>query len=468
MGCYSGNEVIKVNNKISIEEKESILKNNYSNKICLIKAKTKKNGEILDNYGIGFLYKFINKINEKIQFEEKVLFTCHHVLNLEIPENKKIILIYQNEEIEIQIDIFYQNPILDYTCIKINNETINEYIEEKETKNQKDGDYFILTKDNNELILKKFNKLDYNDKYIEYQVDTINGDSGSPLILFGEEVKIEGIHRKMNPNNNKMKIGSCFKNIMEDLIFKMNVNNNFIKYNGENNFENLKKKVKVIIKEKDKIIQFNNDLNDAKELFKDLKSKELDLYLQTFQIYNMEKMFYNCSNLGELCFTEIKTFNVNNMSEMFYNCSNLVELDLTEFNTVNVKNMSGMFYNCSNLVELDLTEFNTVNVKNMSGMFYNCSNLKKIKFSPKFQTFNVLYMYDMFNGCKNITELNLNDFNVRNVLDSKRMFSNCEKLSILKINNSWKFRKVKIQETMFEGCKKISQNNFLEMLNKIY
>ncbi len=419
MGCCSGNEVNKVNNKLSIEEKERILKNIYSNKICLIKAKTEKNGKIVDNYGIGFLYKFIKKINKKIQIEEKVLFTCHHVLNLEIPENKKIILIYQNEEIEIQINIFYQNPILDYTCIKINNESINEYFEEKETKNQKDGDYFILTKDkekDNELKLKKLDKLEYNDnsKYFEYQVDTMNGDSGSPLILFGEEVKIEGIHRKINFENN-MKIGSRFKDIMKDLI-NNKYENNFIKYNGENNFENLKKKAKVIINEKDKIIQFNNYLNDAKELFKDLKFKELDLYLYTNKIYNMEKMFYNCRNLGEL----------------------------------------------------DLTEFNTFNVKNMSGMFFNCVNLKQIKFSSKFQTFNVFYMYDMFNGCKNITELNLNDFDVRNVLDSKRMFSNCEKLSILKINNSWKLRKVKIQETMFEGCKKISQSYFLDMLNKIY
>ena len=214
MGCCSGNEVNKVNNKLSIEEKERILKNIYSNKICLIKAKTEKNGKIVDDCGIGFLYKFIKKINKKIQIEEKVLFTCHHVLNLEIPENKKIILIYQNEEIEIQINIFYQNPILDYTCIKINNESINEYFEEKETKNQKDGDYFILTKDkekDNELKLKKLDKLEYNDnsKYFEYQVDTMNGDSGSPLILFGEEVKIEGIHRKINFENN-MKIGSRF------------------------------------------------------------------------------------------------------------------------------------------------------------------------------------------------------------------------------------------------------------------
>ena len=249
MGCCSGNEGIKVNNKLSIEEKERILKNIYSNKICLIKAKTEKNGKIVDDCGIGFLYKFIKKINKKIQIEEKVLFTCHHVLNLEIPENKKIILIYQNEEIEIQINIFYQNPILDYTCIKINNESINEYFEEKETKNQKDGDYFILTKDkekDNELKLKKLDKLEYNDnsKYFEYQVDTMNGDSGSPLILFGEEVKIEGIHRKINVENN-MKIGSRFKDIMKDLINNKYVNN-FIKYNEENNFENLKKKQKLL------------------------------------------------------------------------------------------------------------------------------------------------------------------------------------------------------------------------------
>ena len=39
--------------------------------------------------------------------------------------------------------------------------------------------------------------------------------------------------------------------------------------------------------------------------------------------------------------------------------------------------MSCMFYGCHSLKNLDLSNFNTKNVTNMNNMFYGCKSLKK-------------------------------------------------------------------------------------------
>ena len=48
--------------------------------------------------------------------------------------------------------------------------------------------------------------------------------------------------------------------------------------------------------------------------------------------------------------------------------------------------MSYMFSECSALIELDLSNFNTKNVTNLIGMFYNCSyKLQKKKIKAKYK-----------------------------------------------------------------------------------
>ena len=54
---------------------------------------------------------------------------------------------------------------------------------------------------------------------------------------------------------------------------------------------------------------------------------------------------------------------------MFYGCSSLKEMNFSNFNTINVKDMSQMFYGCSSLKEMNLSNFNTINVKDMSHIF---------------------------------------------------------------------------------------------------
>ncbi len=85
--------------------------------------------------------------------------------------------------------IFIVKSLFDYTCIKINNETINKYIEEIETKKiNKNSKLTIITKDfNNKLKIKKFYKLETIYNSFEYIVDIIKSDSGSIIISYGEE-----------------------------------------------------------------------------------------------------------------------------------------------------------------------------------------------------------------------------------------------------------------------------------------
>ena len=73
--------------------------------------------------------------------------------------------------------------------------------------------------------------------------------------------------------------------------------------------------------------------------------------------------------------------------------------------------MKNMFYRCSSLKELNLSDFNTKNVTNMSSMFYECSSLK---------------------------ELNLSNFNTNNVTDMRYMFYECSDQFKNKIRSEYK------------------------------
>ena len=53
-----------------------------------------------------------------------------------------------------------------------------------------------------------------------------------------------------------------------------------------------------------------------------------------------------------------------------------------------VQNMSYMFAGCKGLIELDVSNFDAKNVTDMSSMFYECSRLESIKIGGKFDTKN--------------------------------------------------------------------------------
>ena len=177
-------------------------------------------------------------------------------------------------------------------------------------------------------------------------------------------------------------------------------------------------------------------------------------HFNTANVTNMSYMFYNCKALTSLDVTHFNTANVTNMGYMFYICSSLTSLDVTHFNTAKVTDMRYMFYICSSLTSLDVTNFNTANVANMSYMFSGCSSLTSLDVTH-FNTANVTNMSGMFNSCSSLTSLDVTHFNTANVTTMNSMFYNCSKLTSLYLTN-FNTEKVTNMREMFYNCSKLT------------
>ena len=177
-------------------------------------------------------------------------------------------------------------------------------------------------------------------------------------------------------------------------------------------------------------------------------------YLNTENVTNMGRMFYDCSKLTSLDVSKFNTANVTNMSYMFYNCIALTSLDVTHFNTANVTNMGYIFYICSSLTSLDVTHFNTAKVTDMRYMFSSCSSLTSLDVT-NFKTANVANMSYMFSGCSALLSLDVTNFNTANVTNMSYMFTGCSALLSLDVTN-FNTANVTNMSTMFYNCSKLT------------
>jgi len=64
--------------------------------------------------------------------------------------------------------------------------------------------------------------------------------------------------------------------------------------------------------------------------------------------------------------------NLTNICCMFYDCSSLSKLDFSNFNTEDVIIMSDLLESCTSLSNLDISNFNTNNAKYMDNIFSGC------------------------------------------------------------------------------------------------
>ena len=177
-------------------------------------------------------------------------------------------------------------------------------------------------------------------------------------------------------------------------------------------------------------------------------------YLNTENVTNMGRMFYNCLSLTSLDVTHFNTANVTNMSYIFSGCSKLTSLDVTHFNTAKVKNMHNMFSSCSSLTSLDVTHFNTAKVVDMYGMFSSCSSLTSL-YLTNFNTEKVTNMSYIFSGCSKLTSLDVTHFNTAKVKNMHNMFSSCSSLTSLDVTH---FNTAKVVDMygMFSSCSSLT------------
>lgn len=184
------------------------------------------------------------------------------------------------------------------------------------------------------------------------------------------------------------------------------------------------------------------------------------LQLNTSKVTNMFGMFNLCAKLQSIELGIFDTSKVTNMSAMFNQCESLTDLNLSSFNISSVTDISQMFKCCKTLTSLDLTEFETDNVKDMSALFESCTNLTYIKFRKDINTSNVEKMNAMFLNCENLTTIeNLPRFITSNVTDMSQMFFHCFSLAQIDLSN-FDTRNVTLMWGMFLGCGQVTEFNF--------
>ena len=235
------------------------------------------------------------------------------------------------------------------------------------------------------------------------------------LIDFGliEKEKIETIDTKVLYNSYKKYKKEIKKNYIKGkIIIGLDDINKDIRI--INSFENVKRTEH--IKDNEDDINYNNEEEIKENVVIKIDKKIIDFsYYHRFEKEGEYDIKYICKR------------NLSNINHMFYHCSNLVKLDFSNFDSHYISNTCKLFYDCSSLEELILTNFNTHNVDKMAHMFEGCKSFINLDISS-FDTSNVTDMNHMFYFCNSLTNLNLGNFDIHNVEDNSYMFSGCNSL----------------------------------------
>ena len=382
---------------------------------------------------------------EKLSFSEKekevlfLPFSCFEIKKIENIEEK-----------EYKIELSYLGKYLK----EIENDK-NLYLDEKILPKSKFKDqlaeFGLITK------IETIKPKELKTKFDVYS-DIIN-----EKIFIKGQIKIES-----NDINKSIKIINSFENVKKET--KENYYNE-LNYQNESDIQD-----NIEIRVDDKLIEFSychqfekegkytieyifkKDLTKINHLFYNCTNL-INLDFSNFNLNNLtniSNIFNGCSKLEDINISNLKTENVTDMSSMFYNCYRLSKIDLTKFNTEKVLNMNRMFYNCNNLKDINLTSFDTKNVIDMSYMFNSCNSLPNLNLT-KFNTEKVTNMSYMFNSCSSLTNLNLANFRTFNVINMDNMFYNCAELSSLDLSG-FNTIKVKNIKNMFHGCSKLTKD----------
>ncbi|WP_179447881.1 bacterial Ig-like domain-containing protein, partial [Listeria monocytogenes] len=127
----------------------------------------------------------------------------------------------------------------------------------------------------------------------------------------------------------------------------------------------------------------------------------------------------------------------------------------------NVVDMCSMFEGCENIIELNLSNFNTKNVTTMQSMFINCYKLTELNLS-NFDTSSVITMLNMFGYCESLTELDVSSFDTSNVKDMRSIFAGCSQIKKIDLS-SFDFNGEYYMD-MFNSCSNLEELNLSSLV----
>ena len=116
---------------------------------------------------------------------------------------------------------------------------------------------------------------------------------------------------------------------------------------------------------------------------------------------------------------------------------------------------SSLFLQKDALTNLDLSDWDTKNITNMNAMFHGCDNLTSIEGLNNFNTSNVTNMNHMFYYCLSLTSIDVSSFDTSKVTDMAYMFGHCESLTTLDLSN-FDTSNVTTMNHMFSECNNLT------------
>ena len=215
------------------------------------------------------------------------------------------------------------------------------------------------------------------------------------------------------------------------------------------------------------INNLNNYKNDNNCIISEINIRKEDIGKQIRIINSYEEYFRNLDyseefrdeykNEEEIKECKIAINNEEISFCYFYKCIKEGKYQIKySFNNY-LTNTNHMFCDCESLININLSNFNTKNVTNMERMFCFCKSLTNINLS-NFNTQNVTNMGFMFCFCKSLTNINLSNFNTQNVTDMSFMFNRCTSLTNIDLSN-FNTQNVTNMEGMFKECISLTNIN---------
>jgi len=316
---------------------------------------------------------------------------------------------------------------------------------------------------------------------LSYEYYDTDGDGKEDLIVVtGEQTTPYSVRYK-----DDIECDAYLKKYVHDSVYNLQGGRNRLTFSDYNEgTTNIPWKGDTITK-----CHFNDvKLLNAYELFKNCKNIEeivLD-NVDTSECFDMGELFYGCNNLSKLVITNpLDTRNVINMDRMFYDCWTLPTLDGEHnFNgasglftdTSKVKSFEWMFYDCYALESIDLTCIDGTSAETMESMFEiswsHQSKLKTLKLpdnlklaqnvtkmfsdnlclvggfsTTNWDTSRVTTMEKMFYNCFVLKELDVSNWDTSSVTNISHMVDRCESIQLFDVSK-WDVSKV----TNMEGA----------------
>ena len=172
--------------------------------------------------------------------------------------------------------------------------------------------------------------------------------------------------------------------------------------------------------------------NEINEVIVKVKIEQDDLNKKIYYIYNIDESNINQNTIQSNLLQNIKvTINFNdsvidNYKKYFIPAKEGLYKITIKFLAV-ITNCNYLFYKCDKITEIDLSNFNSKNMTKMTSMFNSCKKLNNLIFG-NFNTGKVKSMEETFANCENIEKIDISFFKTENVKYMNLMFDNCKKL----------------------------------------